>query len=243
MTSAVSTIITRAYRVSNIIPRVASTDTNQDDEALDILNPLILSAVGFEAGQELTDINIGGDYDQSDACTEYVPENVRMVLQLTAAETFKLHPSPYNGQRLAVADASGNLATYNLTLQGNGRQIEGSASDLVLSTNSLNRQWMYDAASANWVKITALTTADSMPFPQDFDRYFINMLAMELNPSYGQSLSPESTAAMRRTEGILKARYRRPRDGQELPTLGLLGQRNGGFDQSTGSFNRGRARL
>jgi hypothetical protein len=242
VTSAVSTIITRAYRVSNIIPRVASTDTNQDNEALDILNPLILSVVGYEAGRELADLNIGGEWDQANICSQWIPENVRLILNLSAAESLDLHPQPYNGQRLAVADAGNNLATYNLTLDGNGRTIEGAAT-LTLSTGGMARQWLYDAASANWVKITALTTADSMPFPQDFDRYFVNMLAMELNPSYGQSLSPESTAAMRRAESILKARYRRPRDAQELPTLGLLGQRNGGFDQSTASFSAGRPRL
>jgi hypothetical protein len=224
-----SVAIKRAYRTSNLIPLVATPSDNQIAEALPLLNEQILSALGFEAGQELCDLTIGGEFDQSFRCGQWVPENARLVLNLSGATTLKLHPSPYEGQRLAVADAGNNLATHNLILDGNGRTIEG-ASTLTLSTSGDTRQWIYRADTANWVKITALVidatpTDDPLPFPQEFDGFFVKRLAMELNPSYGQSLSAETIASLTRIEGKLRARYRRPRPKQELGTLGLMGQR------------------
>jgi hypothetical protein len=156
----VSAVITAAFRKGQIIAKVSTPDTTEQAEALAMLNPIILSSVGFEAGEDLADLNIGGTYDQSAYCSTYVPMNARLVLNQTAARTLKLDPQPYEGQRLAIADASGNLATYNLILDGNGRKIESSAT-LTLSTNSDSRQWLYRADTANWVKITALVAADS----------------------------------------------------------------------------------
>jgi len=202
----VSEIIQRAYRVSNIIPLGASPSTAQSTEALNLLNPLVLSTVGNEAGDDLIDVTVGGNYDQSSIFDPWLPDNTRLLLNLTEALTISLDPYPEDGQRFAVVDVDGNLGTYNVILDGNGRQVEGSAT-LTLSTNSLARQWMYRADTGNWVRIAALSTSDDMPFPTDFDDYFIVTLAMMLNPSYGQSLSPEAIKRMARSRSQLIARY------------------------------------
>lgn len=205
MTTALS-IITDAYRESNIIPMGVSPNTNQQTEALARLNSLVLSTIGNEVGDALDDLNIGGNYDQSSLTDEFIPDNARLVLNLSAADTLKLHPSPIEGQRVSVVDAKDNLATYNLTIDGNGRQIEG-ASSVVLNVNGETRQWMYRADLGEWVKISALLIGDALPFPQEFDDYFITMLAMRLNPRYGQALSNETMLAMRRARSQLRARY------------------------------------
>jgi hypothetical protein len=234
----VSAVITAAYRKGQIIAKVSTPDTTEQAEALAMLNPIILSSVGFEAGEDLADLNIGGTYDQSAYCSTYVPANARLVLNQTAARTLKLDPQPYEGQRLAIADASGNLATYNLILDGNGRKIESSAT-LTLSTNSDSRQWLYRADTANWVKITALVAADSLPFPQEFDQYFVNRLATELNPQNGVTTAPEVVASMQKNEAKLRARYRKPRPQQDMPS-GLLGSNRGAYGLSVSDFNAGR---
>lgn len=203
----VSTIITDAYRESNIIPLVATPSTNQTTEALRRLNTLILSSVGNEVGDELCEINYGGDFDQTLAIGQWVPDNIRLILDLTATTTLNLDPYPYEGQRLAVNDVAGNLATYNLTLNGNGRLIEGSSS-LVLSTNSEARQWLYRSDIGNWVRINELISSDSMPFPIEYDDFFVTTLAVRLNPRYGQSLSQETIQALTRARGQLRSRYR-----------------------------------
>lgn len=203
----VSDIIKRAYRECNLIPLVSDPSANQSTEALPLLNSIIMSTIGNEAGDEFTNLNYGGDYDQSDCISEWVPDNTRLILNLEAATTLYLDPMPYEGQRIAVADVSGNLNTFNLILDGNGRTIEDAAT-ATLDTDGLNREWMYRADTGNWTRVAPLTTSDEMPFPIEFDDYFIILLAIRLNPRYGQELSSQSFETMKRSRGQLRSRYR-----------------------------------
>jgi hypothetical protein len=219
--SLASAIITAAYRESNLIAIVSTPSTNEITEALARLNSLILSTVGNEAGGELHDITVGGAYDQSQFLSSWIPDNSRLILNLAAARSFFLHPHPYEGQRIAIADAGNNLSTRNLTLTGNGRTIE-AASSVVLATNGLARQWLYRGDTGNWVKISSLASSDEMPLPEEFDDYFITMLALRINPRHGAKMSQESMAALTRQRDMIRARYRRPRAQQDLVT-GLMG--------------------
>lgn len=236
-----SGIITDAYRESNLIPMGNSPNTNQQTEALGRLNVLILSTIGNEVGDALDDMNVGGSYDQSSLAMEFIPDNARLVLNLTGSKTLNLDPFPFEGQRLSFVDVAGNLATYNLTLSGNGRKIENAAS-LVLNTNSDSRQWMYRADLGCWVKITTLIYTDAMPFPSEFDDYFITMLALRLNPRYGQALASETVLALKRARSQLRSRYHawkqiRP----DLDTRGFSSDPYAQGDTNTTDFNAGRA--
>lgn len=206
----VSQIITDAYRESNIIPLVSTPNVRQVNEALPRLNSILASTLGNEVGQDFMELNVGGEFDISDELTNGVPPEGQLMLNLSEAQTIKLDPCPRNGQRFAVSDIAGNLATYNLTIDPNGRTIE-DADTLVLSTNGLDRQWMYRSDTGNWVRYAALITTDEMPFPIDFDDYFILMLAMRLNPRYGLALSAESQRALQRSRSQIRARYNKPR--------------------------------
>jgi hypothetical protein len=222
----VSSIIKRAYRKTNLIPLVGTPNANQTTEALEMLNSLVLSCVGNEAGDELIPLNFGGgfsEHDQSEVCDQWVPVNTRLILNLSAADAVDLDPYPYEGQRLSVMDMGGNLATYNFTLNGNGHLIEG-ASTLVLSTDDLSAQWMY-RPDAGWVRIEELEAADNMPFPVEFDMYFVISLALQLNPQYGQQLTAEDSAMLSRTRSQLRSRYRN-RKGDQLPDFGVTDPRD-----------------
>lgn len=218
-----SEAIQRAHRESNLIAAGASPTTTQAAEGLVLLNNILTATLGFAAGEELTDINIGGEHDQAWTTNDYIPQNARLVLNLTSSRTLNLHPSPYEGQRVAIVDTGGNLATANLTLDGNGRRIE-SATTAVLSTNSLSREWFYRADTGNWTRLAVLSDSDSLPFPGEFDDYFIILLAMRLNPRFGRQLAVESSAWLQSTSARLEARYRRPRPVQDWGSLGLLDQ-------------------
>lgn len=204
----VSEIIKGAYREANLIPLGVEPTDNQTTEALARLNTLILTTVGNEAGDALTDVNYGGDYDQQEYTTNWLPANTRLVCNLTSAPTFNLHPRPYDGQRVAVVDAGSNFATYNVTIDGNGRNIEGAAT-LTLSTDDYSGQWMYRGDTGNWVKIEELEDTDALPFPVEFDDYFTQMLAIRLNPRYGQQLTPDGSMMLRRWRTALRSRYAR----------------------------------
>jgi hypothetical protein len=226
--SLASDIITAAYREPEIVAKVTAPDTIEVAEGLALLNNLVLSVVGNEVGKELHDIAVGGAYDQSQFVSSWIPENARLVLNLGSARSVSAHPRPYDGQRMAIADAGNNLATRNLTLSGNGRLIEGATS-VTLNVNGTARQWMYRADTGNWVRISSLAAGDEMPFPQEFDDYFQVRLALRLVSRHSTSLAPESQLALRRAETQLRARYRRPRGQQDMGTLGLLNSNRYGF--------------
>lgn len=237
----VSAIIKRAYRETNLIPLASDPSANQSTEALEHLNPIILSSVGYEAGDGLTDLNYSsGPYNQSEYVSEWIDDNIRLVLSLEADTELDLDPRPYEGQRVAIVDTAGNLATNTLTLNGNGRTIEG-ASSVLLDTNSLNRQWMYRGDTGNWVRINELTTSDQMPFPVEYDPYFIIMLAARLNPAYGQSLSAETVKMLDRARSSIRSRYTR-KDFMAPTDPGLVDTRERIYSSSMQSFNIGRPR-
>lgn len=227
--TTVSQIITDAYRECNLIAISATPTTAEQSEALRLLNRLVLSVLGYELGQQFQPVAIGDNgiespqgfpwYGNIPAGEWWVPMNHRLIVNQTQANTIDLHPEPQDGARLGVVDASGNLATYNLTLRGNGRTIEG-ASSVTLSTNSLRRQWFYRADLGDWVVVADLALDDDFPFPEEFDDFFIIMLAMRLNPRHAQQLMPESQAAFTRSRSQFRARYNNKR--QMHSEIGLL---------------------
>lgn len=234
-----SDIIGKAYRKTNLISLGTSPNANQISEALDILNGLILFTLGNEAGDPLLDLNYGGDYDQSNVIDQWIPDNVRLVLNLSAATEIDLDPEPYDGQRFSIVDVAGNLSTYNLTINGNGRNIEG-ASSLVVNTDDTVKQWLYRADTGNWVVLEELIESDPLPFPEEFDQYFVLMLAAQLNPTYGQTLALEHQDLLRSLRGRLRARYlRRTFDIQTDP--GLVNPNDAYYgNYSNWSFNTGK---
>ena len=203
----VSQIITDAYREGNIVPLVSTPNTNQVAEALRRLNVILLSTVGNEAGDGLTEINVEGDYTDENLLVQWIPDNARLMLNNTSAKEYNLDPYPQEGQRFAIVDVGSNLATYNVVVNGNGRRIEDAAT-VTLNTDDIYRQWLYRSDIGNWVRISILEDDDEMPFGVEFDDYFITSLALRLNPRYGQQMSPETQAAYNRAKSQLRSRYR-----------------------------------
>jgi hypothetical protein len=235
-------IIKRAYRISNIVPLGVDPTGDQQTEALDILNSILFSTIGNEAGDPLTDIRIGGDFDQSILCSPFVPRNVRLVVNASEALSFDLDPMPQDGQRFAVVDVIGNFDTYNVILNANGSSIEYS-DPLVLDTADFIGQWIYQANESNWLRVNTLDLNDFLPFPDEFKDYFTIMLASQLDPSYGQSLAPETIAYMRRMKSQLHSRYeQKTLMPSDLTTFGWLSDPKGSWYNSYTDidFNTGR---
>ncbi len=212
----VSQIITDAYRQSNLLAIGVSPTANQITEALRYLNRILASVLGNEVGEPLIDFPIGRSgidrpagypwYNTTPSNNWFVPQNHRVMLNLQEGTTLYLHPRPDNGARFGVTDILGNLSTYPVVIDGNGRNIE-SSSTVTLSTNSLIREWIYRADMGSWVRVVTVIESDTFPFPQEFDDFFITLLAMRINPSYGVDLDSQSQYILSRGRSQLRARY------------------------------------
>ncbi len=246
--TTIRTLISDALRESGILALGDTPEAASEDEGLRRLNVLIRSLIGNELGEQLDSIVFGtngvtsplSDVDdyQSVITSNYAPSNIRLVANLSAATSISLDPNPQDGARFAVIDASDVFSSRNLVINGNGRSIENAAS-VTLSTNGTNSEWFYRADLGNWARVTDLALDDESPFPIDFDDLLITLLAMRLNPRYGQQTGPETNLALTRSRTQFRARYSQNTQGEldlgltRLPTNSVYG-----YFYST-SFNKG----
>lgn len=220
-------IIVDAYRQSNLIAIGVSPTNLQETEALRYLNRIVKSVFGNEAGEQFQPVPIGRNninkpsgypwYNNTPDGNWFIPKNARLMLNLDESLSLYLHPRPDDGSRFAISDASRNLATYPLTINGNGNYIEGATS-ITLNTNDADIEWFYRTDLANWVKSSPLTMFDTFPFPEEYDDFFILMLAFRLNPAYERTLDPQSQVVLERSKSQLRARFT-----QSIPTGSELG--------------------
>ena len=70
----------------------------------------------------------------------------------TAAITVTLPASPTAGDQVRIIDADGASATNNVTVDRNGNNILGSASNVTISTNNTKKLYVYYNASRGWVE-------------------------------------------------------------------------------------------
>lgn len=253
----VSQIIKDAYRQSNLLAITADPTTLQQTEALRYLNRIHKSVFGNEAGEQLepfplgrVDINRPAGYpwyNETPPGDWYVPKNQRLMCNLAYPATVYLHPQPDDGSRFAVIDVAQTLDTCPLSVVGNGRRIE-AAETLVLSTVGLDAQWFYRGDLGNWLRLTSLDLTDEYPFPEEFDDFFITLLAMRLNPSYATALAGESMQVFARAKKQFQSRYnqhiemhseigliRMPRQAADRDGF----NRDGWYGDPTSLFNRG----
>jgi len=222
----VSQIITDAFRQSNLLALGTEPTDAQKEEALRYLQRIVKSVFGNEAGDPFTVFPIGkqnisrpSGYPWWNTVPDndwFVPKNTRVMLNLDQSVPLYLHPAPDDGSRFALIDVAGSLAEYPVTIYGNGNRIEGMET-LGLNENFYDAEWFYREDLANWMKYSPIEMEDIFPFPEEFDDFFITMLAIRFNPSYGASLDGQSKMIFDRAKSQLRARYT-----QEIPTRSEL---------------------
>ena len=251
--TTVSQIVTEAYRESNNIAIGQTPNTAEQTEGIYLFNRFLKSVFGNEAGDPLTPISIGNNNVVNSAYFNmenlpngwYPPRNSRIIFNLTQTQTVTLNPYPEDGERFAINDASNNFATYNVTLQGNGRLIDGGT-QVILNTNGTVKEYFYRGDTNSWMSVYDLTLADTFPFPVEFEDLFIIGLAMRINPRNKQEIDPQSIQAYKRLRSLFRARYdqtveQRPEEAL-LRTAGVpyLYYRNyGPYLSSNQRFNMG----
>lgn len=213
----VSDIITDAFRTSNLLALGTTPTSDQQTEALRFLNRLIKSVFGNELGEQLTAFPIGSTniskptgYPWWNTVPDgewFVPKNTRLMLNLNQSIDIYLHPDPDDGCRFALNDVAQSFGDHPINVYGNGRLIE-SATSIALNTAGYEAEWFYRNDLANWVKYAPITLTDAFPFPEEFDDYFIALLAMRLNPTYGVQMDPQTKAGMDRSKVQMQAQYK-----------------------------------
>jgi hypothetical protein len=209
-------IITDALRETNLIPLGVTPSTPQITEAFALLQSVVSSVLGNEMGENLNPFPLGQDnitapvgypwWNNSLPGNLFVQTNLRIMCNLTADGFVNFHPKPHDGARMGIVDVAGNFATNELTIYGNGRQIEGE-SEMTYNTPGEIREWIYREDLGGWVVVVPLTQGGLMPFPPEFDDMFIIKLAMRLNPRYGQIMHPASMQTLKEVTTKFIARY------------------------------------
>jgi hypothetical protein len=230
MTSAVS-IIQAAFREGNLIAVGVSPTTPEQNEALDKLNRLVRGLLGYKMGENLSDwlapqpqrtAPVAANYPQAPLCNDatsniylYPPNNRRIVYGGTTLTVY-LPQSPNPGSQMAVVQGSGagdgGQVGDVLTLNGNGRTIEGAATQTFIfaSPAFTPQRWFYRDDLADWVLVEDMELGDELPYPSEFDDFFICALSKRLAPAYGKIIAKETVETALRAESAFYARYRQP---------------------------------
>jgi hypothetical protein len=218
--TAVTDIITSALRETNLIPLGVAPTAAQQTEAFNLLSTIVAGVLGNEAGENLTPLPLGQDninsptgypwWSNSLPGNVFVHQNTRVMCNLTDPGFINLDPNPNDGARMGVVDCSDNFDLNNLTIYGNGRLIDGNTTE-VLSTRGMSQQWVYREDLGSWITVVPLSLTGQMPWPPEFDDMFIIMLALRLNPRYGQVIHPASETVLKNAMQRFSARYAQDR--------------------------------
>lgn len=213
MTTAL-TIITDAMREGNIIGAPATPTAIQQTEGLRRLNTLVASVFGGDVGEDLVDWPVGNigvaafwQTMWNQQVWQYVPKNARIIANQTTPQTLYFPVQPNDGSRVQLLAENADMVTNPITLSGNGRKIAG-AQTVVINTSPFTRTWFYRAELGDWAVLSTLLISDDLPFPLEFDDYFVTMLAMRLNPRYGKTMDEQTARRLTDQEQQINARYR-----------------------------------
>lgn len=228
--TTVASIINSALRETNLIPLGVTPTTAQVNEAFGLLSTIVAGVLGNEAGENLTPMPLGQNeitsptgypwWSNSLPGNIFLQTNVRLMCNLNGPGNVNFHPRPHDGARMGIVDVSNNFNEFPLTIHGNGRSIEGDA-EMTYNTAGEVRQWLYREDLGNWVTVLPLDPNGNMPWPPEFDDMFIIMLALRLNPRYGQVIHPASEKILQIATTKFSARYKQS-DSQQPAEDGLL---------------------
>lgn len=224
--TTIAEIITDAYRDNNLIAVGKQPTTDEQTEGLRRLNAFFRSIFGLELGVELRDWTtppsrtepIPARYSRKPLDTDlpsdvwpYPPNNSRLLLNIATATTIYFPSKPQDGSRMSLVDVA---SSATLTIDANGRKIEGALTKAVGAPLTEPLEWFYRADLSEWVSIKDLIVTDESPLPDDFDDFLILALSTRLSARVGKTASI-ARADLKRMTRKLKTRYRQAKE----PTL------------------------
>lgn len=225
--STAGEIIVQAFREGNFTPVGAASTAEELTEAIPRLNSLVFALLGEDVGEELREWTVPQAWspaqeerhpltpltgETTTVPYAYLPENVRVNVTITGTRTLYLPGIPSDGARFGVNNIGSSGVT--LTLHANGRLIAGAAQLSGTPASFHGRSWMYRADLGNWIELVQLVnSASEIPFPEEYDDFFVTGLYMRLARRFGKEVSPEIA---QRNESML-ARIQRRYKARERP--------------------------
>lgn len=235
--STVQALITRAYRELNVTSIGVTPTAAQLQEGLDRMNDLMRIIFGSEMGELLQDWNvpaiqrtapvaanfpqlpypIGADANfmsiplsggSGTLFYPYPPKNSRIVFADAQNTTVWFPEAPDDGSRMGLILGGTAPAGVAVTLDGNGRSINGAKTQTYTTPFATGYRWIYRADLGDWRPVGDVALADEMPFPEDMDDYFVTRLAIRLAPANDKTVSSETATAFKDAKRIFEARYK-----------------------------------
>jgi len=226
--TVMSEIIVQAFREGNFVALGEDTTTEELAEAVPRLRNLINAVIGFELGElqrdwyvpqihdpeapirfPLTPTGTGGE---AALPYQFPPSNVRLLVKVTEVRTLYFPAHPFDGARISFLDMGSTAA---VTIDANGRLIEGEASLTEAAAVFHMRTWFYRADRGEWIVLTNLQSDDTMPTPPEFDQLWITGLAVSLAPRFQVQIQEQTTATYADMLSRLKKRYKQ---SERLPS-------------------------
>lgn len=202
-------IITQGYRELNLVKSGEVLTGARLDEGLLLLLNVIEVTICGDAGERLRDWPLGDygrqpleRYNLSLQCYQNPRINCRLIATNEQAMTVYFPVRPSDGTVMAIVDPFQRLDAFPVTLDGNGRTIEGAAS-VLLDVAGTDRKWLYRADLGTWIRLTELEIDDEMPFPKKWDFFFSIETAIRLSGRSGRNI----VAATAATHKKLRERF------------------------------------
>lgn len=224
MTTAAA-LVSRAFREGNLIPIGKAPTSAEQVEGLAVLNSYMLSIFGFEVGSKLREWPVpphqrvagptrtypllpGAERSLVPTYPLQVPANSRIIWDGSDQHVY-MHPKPADGALVALALGSGASAANvgSITVDGNGRRIDGDDTFVMAEADFVLQRWFYRADLAQWISIRPLALADEMIFPVEFDDLWVCMGMIRLAPSFGKQISTATATRVTEMKTLLQTRY------------------------------------
>lgn len=217
-----SVLVTSAYREGNLIPTGKAPTTAEAAEGLSLLNVFIDSLYGFELGEfemawpvpPSTTSPVKADYPVGNRSSElpdtvwpYPPGNVTILMNLAAATTIYLPQAPNDGARISFVNI-GDPTSFSLTVDANGRLVQGALTLVDTPGNFTTRRLLYRADLGNWTLIDTLLDASESPFPRPYDDLLTIGVFARLASRHGKVVGPDLGVVFSRLMQRFKAQYR-----------------------------------
>lgn len=214
--TAISDIIVAAYREGNLRNEGAPLTDGERAEGLSRLNSWLASLFGSEIGEQLYDWQVpaptsavGWPDALYKVCADPTrpPPQSRIVNGVTTDTTIYLPQCPNDGSRIGYVDVGASAA---VTIDRNGRLIDGAADNVTLDPGSSPRIWFYRADLGSWNTVTSLTQESESPLPVEFDDLLITGLYIRLSSRTGVPVTEGTANTYREMLRKVRGRYKQP---------------------------------